>query len=418
MPADRSAPGHAPQRTKHAPLRILAVGNMYPPHHAGGYEVMWQAAMRRARELGNEVRVLTTDYRISPEIPETDSDVHRTLRMYWDLHGYRFPELNPVDRARYELHNARQLQHHLDEFRPDLVSWWSMGCMSLSLIERVRRQGIPAAFVVHDDWLVYGRRFDQWIRMWHGWRKALAPLAEWFLRVPTDVDLTHAGRFVFNSHYTLEAARRAGIDPPSAVVVPPGIEASLLHEAPAQPWRWRVMYIGRIDRQKGIEAIIRALPHLPPEASLIVWGTGDEAYIEEMRALARQLGVDGRVNLMGWAGPQERQAAYEDADVVVFPVAWEEPFGLVPLEAMAVGRPVVSTARGGTAEFLRHEENALVFEPGDAARLAELIRRLAADQSLREHLLAQGKATASRYTLERFAADTVREMLTVVPAEG
>lgn len=392
------------------PLRILTVGNMYPPHHAGGYEVMWETAVHRARQLGHQVRVLTTDYRISPEIVDTDPDVHRSLRSYWDLHRYEFPQLSIRQRVAYERHNARELQRHLDDLRPDAVSWWSMGCVSLSLIERVRRAGIPASFVVHDDWLVYGRRFDQWIRLWRGRRKLLAPVAERLLGVATDVELAGAGRFVFNSRYTLEAARRAGVDPPSAVVVPPGIEEGL-SELPPQPWSWRLLYVGRIDRQKGVETAVRALPHLPGEATLTVWGTGQEQYIEEMRALARQLGVGDRVQFMGWAGPDERLSAYREADVVVFPVRWEEPFGLVPLEAMAVGRPVVSTARGGTAEFLHHERNALVFEADDAARLAELVRRLGEDEALRERLRAGGSETAGRFTLKRFADHTVAEML-------
>lgn len=391
-------------------MRILAVGNMYPPHHQGGYEVVWQAAMRAAREAGHAVRVLTTDHREPGERPEQEPDVHRTLRWYWDLHRYEFPQLSIRQRVAHERHNARELQRHLDDLRPDVVSWWSMGSVSLSLIERVRRAGIPASFVVHDDWLVYGRRFDQWIRLWRGRRRLLAPAAERLLGVATDVDLTGGGRYVFNSRYTLEAARRAGVDPPSAVVIPPGIEEGL-EELPPQPWRWRLLYMGRIDRQKGIETALRTLPHLPAEATLTVWGTGQEQYVEEMQSLGRQLGVADRVAFRGWAGPSQRLSAYREADVVVFPVRWEEPFGLVPLEAMAVGRPVVSTARGGTAEFLRHEHNALVFQADDAARLAELVARLAHDEGLRGRLRAGGRQTAARFTLERFAEETVSEML-------
>src|SRR5579859_1853819 len=191
------------------PPRILAVGNMYPPHHAGGYELMWQAAMARARELGHQVRVLTSDFRTPDVSTETDPDVHRTLRWYWDLDRYEFPQLSPIARVRLERHNARELGRHLAEFAPDVVSWWSMGAMSLSLIERVRRLGIPAALIVHDDWLVYGPGFDQWLRMWRGRRLVLAPLAERVLGLPTSVDLQRAGRFVFNSRYTRDAAARS-----------------------------------------------------------------------------------------------------------------------------------------------------------------------------------------------------------------
>jgi glycogen(starch) synthase len=397
-------------------MRILTVGNMYPPHHTGGYEVMWQVAVEHARRSGHIVRVLTTDYRHSAEIADTDPDVHRTLRWYWDLHRYDFPVLSRSEKLRLELHNKREFERQLDEFRPDVVAWWSMGCISLSLIEKVRRMGLPAAFVVHDDWLVYGPKYDQWIRMWRGRRRLLAPVVERLLGVPTSVAMDRAGRFVFNSQYMLESARSAGIRPPIASVVPPGIEPALQRALEPRPWRWRVLYIGRLDRQKGIDTAVRALALLPTQATLDIWGTGEEVYISAMKAMAAELGVDRRVRFHGWAGPVERLAAYREADVVVFPVRWQEPFGLVPLEAMGVRRLVVSTSQGGSAEFLRDEENALVFDPDDAVALATSIERLAEDGDLRDRLLQGGLQTASRYTLERFADATVREMVAAAAA--
>jgi len=87
-----------------------------------------------------------------------------------------------------------------------------------------------------------------------------------------------------------------------------------------------------------------------------------------------------------------------EADVVVFPVIWDEPWGLVPLEAMGMGRPVVATGRGGSAEYLRDGENALLFEAGDAVALADAVRRLAGDDALRARLRETGLATAPQHT--------------------
>jgi glycogen(starch) synthase len=398
-------------------VRILAVGNMYPPHHAGGYETMWQVAMEHARSLGHQVRVLVSDYRQPDAAVEQDPGVHRTLRWYWDLERYEFPRLSPLERLSIERHNAAELARHLRELQPDLVSWWSMGCMSLAMIEQVRRAGIPASFVVHDDWLVYGPHYDQWIRMWRGWRKAVAPAVARLSGIPTEVDLSAAGRFVFNSRYTLERAREAGIAPPVATVVYPGIDERFLTESPPEPWRWRLVCVTRIDRQKGVDVAIRALPRLPEEAALSIWGTGDDRYVEEMRRLAAKLGVGDRVSFEGWADADRLVRIYADADAVLFPVRWEEPFGLVPLEAMGIGRPVVSTARGGTAEFVRDGENALVFAVDDHEGLADAILRLGEDARLRERLREGGKHTAARFTPLQFAERTVQEILrAAVPA--
>ena len=95
----------------------------------------------------------------------------------------------------------------------------------------------------------------------------------------------------------------------------------------------------------------------------------------------------------------------------MFPVRWNEPFGLVPLEAMGLDRLVVSTARGGSSEFLEHGENALVFEADDPAGLAAAVESLAERGELRDRLRAAGRRTAASYPAPEFAARTVEEIV-------
>lgn len=393
-------------------LRILAVGNMYPPQHAGGYELAWQQAMRHARSLGHRVRILTSDHREDPRREEEDPDVHRTLRWYWDLERYEFRRPALPGRVRIERHNSVELGRHLEAFGPDVVAWWSMGCMSLSLIEQVRRRRVPAVFVVHDDWLVYGWEYDRWIQTWTGPRRSrLAAIAEQISGIPARVDINAAGPFVFNSRYTLERARAARLDGPPMTVVHPGIDERFREPLEPVPWSWRLLYVGRIDRQKGIDTAVEALAHLPPAATLAIWGSGDAGYVAELKELALRVGAGDRVRFHGFAAADRLRQAYGYADAVLFPVRWDEPFGLVPLEAMGLGRPVVTTARGGTREFVRDGETALVFEADDAIGLAHQVQRLAADEGLRARLVADGRLTASRYTAERFAGRTVEAIV-------
>jgi glycosyltransferase involved in cell wall biosynthesis len=77
---------------------------------------------------------------------------------------------------------------------------------------------------------------------------------------------------------------------------------------------------------------------------------------------------------------------------------------------MSVGRPVVATGTGGSAEYLRDGENALVVAPGDAAALAAAVRRLAGDAALRERIVAGGRATAARFSQPAFEAAVVAEL--------
>jgi glycosyltransferase involved in cell wall biosynthesis len=102
--------------------------------------------------------------------------------------------------------------------------------------------------------------------------------------------------------------------------------------------------------------------------------------------------------------PRDRvAAAYAEADAVLFPVIWAEPWGLVPLEAMSVGRPVVATGTGGSGEYLRDGENCLLFEPhDDPGALAAAVRRLSEDEALRRRLREGGFETARSHTERRF----------------
>lgn len=387
-------------------MRVLAVGNMYPPHHLGGYELVWRSAVRHLRSLGHDVRVLTTDVRLpNPSEPE-DDDVHRELRWWWRDHA--FPHFSVGERLQIERHNARVLDRYLDGV--ELVTWWSMGGMSMTLLEQVRRRGLHAVAFVHDDWLDYGPRVDAWLKLFTGPRRSRAARpAEALLRMPTSVDFDGAARYVFVSERTRRHAIRACGLLSDTGIAHSGIDPSYIDPRPEHPWEWRLLYVGRIDERKGIATVVDALAQLE-HATLTIVGEGDPAAEQELRAHAERLGVSARIRMDGFRTRAELPAAYEAADVTIFPVIWEEPWGLVPLEAMALGRPVIATGRGGSGEYLRDEDNALLYEAGDADALAAAVRRLAHDPGLRAKLHAGGSKTAPLYTEAVFNAAVAREV--------
>jgi glycogen synthase len=379
---------------------------MYPPHHFGGYELVWQAAMRHLEREGHEVRVLTTNLDTGSDEP-VDPQVRRELRWYWRDHG--FPRLGRLERVRLERTNARVLERELREFRPDVVSWWAMGGMSLSLLERVRRRGIPAVAFVHDDWLEYGPRVDGWLAALDG-RGLAAAVAEGLVRVPARVDLDRAARYVFVSENTRRRALAAGLAPASTGVAHSGIDQAFIDPALEREWSWVLLYVGRLDARKGVDTAVAVLARLAPAASLTLIGGWDEREERRLSLMAAELGVADRVIFAGQRSRAEVHAAYADADAVVFPVRWEEPWGLVPLEAMGRGRPVVATGRGGSGEYLRDGVNCLLFEAGDTAGLAAALERLAGDEELRRRLRGGGLETAARHTQDRFNETVLAEL--------
>ncbi len=384
-------------------MRVLTVGNMYPPHHLGGYELMWRSSVRRWRDAGDEVRVLTTDHR-RPD-PDRgigeDPDVARELRWYWRDHD--FPRFSARQAHRLERHNLAVLDRELSSFEPDAIAWWAMGGMSMSLLERGRRAGLPAVGVVVDEWLVYGPRVDAW-RRGPGRSRLLGHLAG----VPSGFDLGPTASWLFASEYLRERAAAARIDIGVATVAHPGIEAGRFEPAPPREWNGRLLCLGRIDRRKGVATVIEALGELP-ECSLRCVGAGDPEHLAELEGLASRSRVQSRVGFdrVDRAGVPGVLAA---ADALCFCVEWPEPFGIAPLEAMAMGVPVIATATGGSAEYLEHERNCLVVEPGDPRAVAAAVKRLGADPGLRERLRAAGLETAAAHPQRQFD-DAVRAAL-------
>ena len=377
-------------------MRLLTVGNMYPPHHQGGYEVVWRSFVRHARERGHEVAVLTTDHREpGAEGAAEDPGVHRDLRWYW--HDHDFPKRSLRERVLLERHNARALDGMLAVHRPHVVMWWAMGGMSLGLVRRAARAGVPAVGVVHDAWPAYGPEVDGWVSSRGG--RALAPL----LRLPARLHPQDVAAWSCNSAFTAEVAlRQHGWEAvrDRVRVDHPGIDpARLPRAAPRASFGWNLLCIGRVEPRKGLVHAVDALAQLPAEATLTIVGGGDDGHAAELRERAAALGLRERVTLTGPVS--DVAGAYAAADAVLFPVTWEEPFGLVPVEAMAVGRPVVATATGGAAEFLRDGENALVVPKADPGALAHAVRRLAGDPALRARLRDGGSRTAEHFTETR-----------------
>ena len=372
---------------------------MYPPHHLGGYELVWESAMDHLRALGGDVAVLTTDSRFSGRGGDAP---HVFRRLRWAHRDGEFQPTTMRERIAIARHNHGELERCLAQLRPQVVTWWSMGGLTLTMLEAVRRLGLPAVAFVHDDWLVYGPLVDDWLRMFRGARRPVAPLAAKFASIPASVDFDRAASYVFVSEDVRTRAADHGLRLERTSVAPSGIDPIYCDPAPQHGWSWRLLYVGRLDPRKGVETVVEALVHLPSEARLEIAGAGDGQEDRRLQECVRELGLEGRVHFTGHLGRQQLHAAYEAADVVVFPVTWPEPWGLVPLEAMARGRAVVATGRGGSAEYMRDGENCLLFAAGDPAGLARTVARLAEDEALRARLAEGGVQTASHHTRPRF----------------
>lgn len=384
-------------------MRILTIGNMYPPQQLGGAELVWQSWVEHARALGHDVHVLTSDVALPGAVLTEASErgVERALRWYWREH--EFPVLSARERLAMERANGRTLNRALREVDPDVVVWWAMAGMSFSLIERVRRRGLPSVAVLGDYWLQYGPDVDGWMRAFKP-RPRLGRVVDRLTGLPTRVVLGRDMSYVFVSETVRGRAREAFPDLADDEVAHHGPDLQLFRWAGGRPaWRWRLLYLGRIDERKGVAIAIRALKHLPDAATLEVVGSGDDGHLGELRGIAEAEGLADRVRFVARRPRTELPAVMADADALIFPVTWGEPWGLVPSEAMAVGLPVIGSGRGGSGEYMRHGVNSLIFDPDAGPEaLALRVRELAADPALRERLAAAGRETVAALAEESF----------------
>ncbi|QIN80343.1 glycosyltransferase [Rubrobacter marinus] len=150
-----------------------------------------------------------------------------------------------------------------------------------------------------------------------------------------------------------------------------------------------LLYHGRVDRRKGALVLLDAFADLArerPRVRLAVSGIGPDS--DAVAGRVRELGLEDRIDLLGYASYDEVPAVYRGGDVFVSPT-FAEGFSNTILEAMAVGLPIVSTRAVGVVDCLRHGENALLAEPGSAGSLASELRRMLDEAPLRARLTEQ-----------------------------
>jgi glycosyltransferase involved in cell wall biosynthesis len=151
--------------------------------------------------------------------------------------------------------------------------------------------------------------------------------------------------------------------------------------------------VGALIPEKGPEVLMEAFRRVASarkDLSLTLVGEGPKEYVASLRRAAEGLPVR-------FAGRLARPAvidAYLSHHVLVFPSTWEEPFAVVPLEAMSAGLTVIATATGGTPEAVVDGDTGLLVPPGDPAALADAILRVLGDTELARALAARGRAWA------------------------
>ncbi|KAB8182424.1 glycosyltransferase [Microbispora catharanthi] len=198
-----------------------------------------------------------------------------------------------------------------------------------------------------------------------------------------------------------------GVPRDRIAVVPCGVDLGLFRaDGPAAPRgdRPRVLSIGRMVPRKGVDTVVRAMRQVPGAELVIAGGDPDDEESTRLRTLADGLGLGDRVRLIGSVSRAEVPALMRSADVLVT-VPWYEPFGMVPLEALACGVPVVASAVGGHLDTVAG--CGVLVPPRRPRALSRALCDLLIRPGLRAALSAAGARRArARYGWPRIAEQT------------
>ena len=186
---------------------------------------------------------------------------------------------------------------------------------------------------------------------------------------------------------TRVVVRPNGFPPPRTTASGDGLRESLRLASDER----LLLFVGRVNRKKGLDLLLRALPGLPGAHLGIVGPDDRDGTVATVNRLRRELGLERRVHLLGPVDPERLEELYADADVFVLP-SRNENFGNVAAEAAAAGTAIVLTDQCGVAELLR-ERAALVVRP-NPAELQAAVKRVLGDERLRLRLASEGPRVA------------------------
>ncbi len=403
-------------------MKILKVIHGYPMRYNAGSEVYSQTLCHGLAER-HEVHVFTReedafapDFRLRTERDDDDPRI--------TVHVVNNPRLKDRYRATGIDHRFAAV---LDRVKPEIVHVGHLNHLSTSLLREAALRAIPIVFTLHDYWLMCPRgQFMQMFpedpdNLWAACdgqedRKcAERCYSRYFSGAPDEREADVAywsdwvGRrmrhvremaemvdlFIAPARYLQARYRDAfGLPESKLVYLDYGFARERMarrSRTPGEPFTFG--YIGTHIPAKGVHDLLRAFGALRGGARLRVWGRPRGQDTEALKGIADSLpaGVAARVE---WLSEYKNQEIVRDVfdrcDAIVVPSVWVENSPLVIHEAQQARVPVVTANAGGMAEYVRHEENGLLFEHRSVTSLAEQMLRLVDDPSLAERLGARG----------------------------
>jgi len=396
-------------------MKILALSNLYPPHHIGGYALLCQHVLDMLIERGHEATVLTSTHSVEQEVVE--GHIHRVLSLENDLHYYQpkqawvYPFINQK--------NKQHLQNLVQQIQPDIIFVWGMWALSNQLaLEAEKLLSGRVVYYLANPWPIEPSLHQAY---WDDAAKnSVKQILKRIMRIPLRFWLKDEWKDLplqFQYAPVCSKALRdqllnAGVPLQDAPVIYEGIDlAPDLAQADQRSGFGNgdilpLVYVGALVEHKGVHTTIKALSYLSSESlkrvGLTILGSGHPDYVERLRNLVGQYDLSDYVTFLKPIPRDQLPEFLGQFEVLLLPSIWEEPLALIMQEGLANGLVVIGAATGGTKEIIVSGENGLLFPATDARKLAKHLETLLRKPTLGDKLSKNGRKTARKmFSLSR-----------------
>jgi glycosyltransferase involved in cell wall biosynthesis len=398
-------------------VRILIVNNRFPPVTVGGYELCCAEVAERLSE-SHDVLVLTS--RTGHWTAREPVPVRRELPLLPS--GPRGSLRAPLA----AIAAARLVRRLVADFQPELVFVWNGAGIPHAALRILELGDATMAYSASEHWFGRIYRDDQFLRHLfpgdRGLRRAWALVMRAVNRLPAlRIDLRRRvpAAIVWNSNVLRGMTPIPDTTEPTVqqTIYPATRRNAIYGELPRRPAaEATVLFVGRLEHFKGPDIAYRALADLRDRhsisARLVMAGASTPAERRRLAELAAEVGISSQVRLAGQLDPDALGELFSEAHALVVPSRWEEPFGLVCIEAALARLPVVAARSGGIPEALHEDEHALFFDKEHHADCADALAATLTGGSATEARVRRAFEHAREFTADRH----LREMESFVEA--
>lgn len=358
-------------------------------NHDGGVAAAYNLTINMEKR-GHEIKVFTTS------ITSVDSvEKHENIKVYRYGTNLKFETVN----VSFNL-LKKPLKYEVDIAHVHSVN----PIAELAALKYAKSKGIPVIVTYHGD--------PQ--ESFGGLARRVA--VNFYIKFLLNKILSDANIIISPSKYFLGNSRFLNKYKDKIVIIPNGVNISDFSVPYAKEECKRIvrlegniiLFVGRLDQRKGPEVLIKAfvkvVKHIP-NAKLVFVGAGPlKAKLDN---LSKSLSVNNRVKFAGFIKDYEKPLYYKSADIFVLPsIMNSEIFGIVNLEAMASGTPIIASNIGGIPDVVEDGKEGLLFPPNDPKALAKAIIRLLTDQELRDKISEQASKKVKNFSWEKIAEKT------------